>query len=59
MVNNLANFEEGFEAALQLCYSELQKSNSKKDALGRLEYLIGLVMEHKFDRIKQMLGAIK
>ena len=55
----MADYEEGFEAALQLCHSELKKSSTKKDALSRLEYLIGLVMEHKFDRIKQMLGAIK
>jgi len=59
MVINMSNFEEGFEAALQLCHSELKKSNSKKDALSKLEYLIGLVMEHKFDRIRQMLGALK
>jgi len=59
MVINVSNFEEGFEAALQLCHSELKKSCSKRDALGRVEYLIGLVMEHKFDRIRQMLGALK
>jgi len=55
----MSNYEEGFESALQLCHSEIKKSNTKKDALHRVEYLIGLVMEHKFDRIKQMLGAIK
>ena len=55
----MSNYEEGFEDALQLFHTELKKSSSKKDALSRLEYLIGLVMEHKFDRIKQMLGAIK
>jgi len=59
MVRSMPNFEEGFEAALQLCHSEIKKSNNKKDALSRVEYLIGLVMEHKFDRIKQMLGALK
>jgi len=55
----MSNYEEGFEDALQLCHTELKSSSSKKDALTRLEYLIGLVMEHKFDRIKQMLGALK
>jgi len=55
----MSNFEEGFEAALQLCHSELKKSNTKRDALSRVEYLIGLVLEHKFDRIRQMLGALK
>ena len=59
MVRNMSDFEEGFESAVQLCHSELKKSNSKKDALSRVEYILGLVMEHKFDRIKQMLGAIK
>ena len=55
----MASYEEGFEDALQLCHTEIKKSNNKRDALCRLEYLIGLVMEHKFDRIKQMLGALK
>jgi len=59
MVKNMSNYEEGFEDALQLCHTEIKKSGNKKDALRRVEYLIGLVMEHKFDRIKQMLGAIK
>ena len=55
----MSNYEEGFEDALQLCHVEIKKSKRKKDALSRVEYLIGLVMEHKFDRIKQMLGALK
>ncbi len=59
MVRSMPSYEEGFEDALQLCHTELKKSNCKKDALSKVEYLLGLVMEHKFDRIKQMLGAIK
>jgi hypothetical protein len=30
-----------------------------EDAVSRIEYLLGLLMEHNFDRIKQMLGASK
>jgi len=59
MVKAMSNYEEGFEDAVQLCLTELKKSNRKKEAVSRLEYILGLVMEHKFDRIKQMLGVLK
>jgi len=59
----MADYETGFEDALQLCLAELRKlepmSEVIRKAISRLEYILGLVMEHKFDRIKQMLGAIK
>jgi len=55
----MANYQEGFEDSLELCLTEIKKSNSKKDAVQRIKYLLGLVKEHKFDRIKQILGAIK
>jgi len=44
---------------LELCLSEVKRSNSKKDAVHRIKYLLGLVKEHKFDRIKEILGAMK
>jgi hypothetical protein len=53
------SYQEGFEDALELCLSEVKKSNTKKDALSRLNYLLGLIKEHKLDRVKQMIGALK
>jgi len=55
----MTSYEEGFEDSLELCLSEVKDSNSKKDATQRIRYLLGLVKEHKFDRIKQIIGAIK
>jgi len=59
MVKNMTSYQEGFEDSLELCLTEVKRSNSKKDAVEKIKYLLGLVKEHKFDRIKQILGAIK
>jgi len=55
----MTSYQEGFEDSLELCLSEVKRSNSKKDAVHRIKYLLGLVKEHKFDRIKEILGAMK
>lgn len=59
MVKNMTSYQEGFEDSLELCLSEVKTSISKKDAVQKIRYLLGLVKEHKFDRIKQIIGAIK
>ena len=59
MVKNMTSYQEGFEDSLELCLSEVKTSTSKKDAVQKIRYLLGLVKEHKFDRIKQIIGAIK
>jgi hypothetical protein len=53
------SYQEGFEDSLELCLLEVKKSKSKRDALGKIQYFLGLVKEHKFDRIKEMIGALK
>jgi len=53
------SYREGFEDSLELCLEEVVKSKGRQDALQRIRYLLGLVKEHKFDRIKEMLGALK
>jgi hypothetical protein len=53
------SYQEGFEDSLELCLLEVKKLKSKKDALERIQYLLGLVKERKFDRIKEMIGALK
>jgi hypothetical protein len=55
----MTNYQEGFEDSLELCLSEVKESSNKEDAVQRIRYILGLVKEHKFDRIKQILGAIK
>jgi len=59
MVKNMTSYEEGFEDSLELCLSEVKESSNKKDVVQRIRYLLGLVKEHKFDRVKQIIGAIK
>jgi len=53
------SYQEGFEDSLELCFIEVKKSKTKKDALEKIQYFLGLVKEHKFDRIKEMIGALK
>jgi hypothetical protein len=55
----MMSYQEGFEDSLELCLVEVKKSKTKKDALERIQYFLGLVKEHKFDRIKEMIGALK
>ena len=53
------SYREGFEDSLELCLEEVDKSNGKQETLQRIRYLLGLVRERKFDRIKKMLSALK
>lgn len=55
----ILSYREGFEDSLELCLEEVGKSKGKQDAIQRIRYLLGLVKERKFDRIKEMLGALK
>jgi len=52
------SYEEGFEDAVELCMDEAERAPDKQGVLKRLEYILGLVKEHKFDRIKRMLGSL-
>jgi hypothetical protein len=53
------SYQEGFEDSLELCLVEVRKSKTKRVALERIQYFLGLVKEHKFDRIKEAIGALK
>lgn len=52
------SYQDGFEAATELCLREVHQAKSKTDARKRIKYLLDLVKEDKFDKIKQMLGAL-
>ncbi len=53
------SYQEGFEDALELCLLEVKKPKTRKDALERIRYFLGLVKEHKFVRIREMIGVLK
>ncbi len=53
------SYEDGFEDAVELCMEEAERAPDKQDVVQRLKYILGLVKEHKFERIKQMLGSLK
>ncbi|GEM_PF-3371606 len=53
------SYEKGFEDSLELSITEVKKSKTKKEAVERLQYMLGLIKERKLDKIKQMLGVIK
>ena len=53
------SYEEGFEDAIELCMDEAEKPPDKQYAVKRLEYILGLVKEHKFEKIKRMLGSLR
>jgi len=52
------SYQDGFEDATELCLKEVDDARSKSDAVKRIKYLLGLVKEDKFEKIKQMLGAL-
>lgn len=51
-------YQDGFEDATELCLSEIKWAKTKTDAQQKVMYLLGLVKEQKFGKIKKMLGAI-
>lgn len=36
---------------------EAEKAPDKQNVVHRLKYILGLVKEHKFERIRRMLGS--
>ena len=46
-------FEDGLEAALKV----IRESRRLEEAAGRIEYLLGLVKERKFEALQRELGA--
>jgi hypothetical protein len=53
------SYQEGYEDSLEQRFVEVKKARTKKDALDEIQYFLGLVKEHKFNRIKEMIGALK
>jgi len=43
---------------MELCISESEDVASKKNALERMKYILTLVKEDKFDRLKKELGIL-
>jgi len=53
------SYAEGFEDAAELCLDEAKRSNDKGETIERIESLLELVKQNKFDRIRHMLGALR
>ncbi len=51
-------YAEGFEDAVELCLHELRKAKDMKDAEERIQNIVDLVKERKFDRIKYLLTTL-
>jgi len=54
----MLSYAEGFEDAVELCISETEDANSKKNALEKMKDILVLVKEDKFERLKKMLWQI-
>jgi len=52
------SYREGFEDAVELCLYEASKAVGKKGAIEKLQEILGLVKEDKFQRIKEMLWMV-
>jgi len=51
------SYEQGFEDCAELCYTEADEGKDKDDVMKRLRYIVGLVKQKKFDRLKRMLES--
>lgn len=51
------SYQDGFEDATELCLKEITKAKGMEEAIRQIRYILGLVKEDKFDRIKKMLGV--
>lgn len=52
------SYAEGFEDATELCLHEVEKAKDLEDAKRRIQKIIRLVKERKFERIKSMLALL-
>jgi len=52
------SYAEGFEDATELCLHEVEKAKDLEDAKRRIQKIIQLVKERKFERIKSMLALL-
>jgi len=53
------SYQDGFEDAVELSLSEVRKSNSIAETIDRLNEILQLVKEDKFERIRTMLFSLK
>jgi hypothetical protein len=57
--SDMETYMKGFEDALELAYAEVVAAKTKKYVLERLQYLLGLIKERKFNQLRQRLGALQ
>lgn len=52
------SYRRGWEDALELCLSEIQKIKTLNEARIKARELLGLIKEDKIERLKEMLWMI-
>ena len=52
------SYAEGFEDAIEICLHELDKNDSLGSMKRKLENILEVVKERKFDRIKLLLESV-
>jgi predicted RNase H-like HicB family nuclease len=55
----MTDYRIGFQDALELCIAEIETAKTKEDVTKKLKEYLGLVLEDKIARLKQMLFLIK
>lgn len=53
------SYRHGFEAALELCITEVSEADTREKALVKMTEFLQLVKEDKIERLKEMLWCIK
>ena len=52
------SYAQGFEDAVELCIAEMEDAESKEKALNKMNEILVLVKENKFQRLKRMLWKV-
>lgn len=52
------SYTQGFEDAVELCIAETEDAESKKKAVKKMNNILVLVKENKFERLKRMLWQV-
>lgn len=53
------DYQNGFEDAVELCITEIEDSTNKRTALEKMNEILALIKENKFEQIKHKLGIIR
>lgn len=52
-------YREGVEDGIELCLTEAQKEDDRKELIAKLQYFLGLVKERKLEELQDHLGVVR